>query len=85
MAQRVSGKAPEVADVTCKESPDEDRTTFTEAEEVQPFAGLVTITLYNPGVLTTLVGVVTPPPQSYVAKGVVEEAVSVTLPPLQGS
>ena len=53
--------------------------TVTNAVFVQPFAGLVTVTVYVAGVVMTLFAVITPPPQLKVAPPVVEEAVSVSL------
>ena len=38
--------------------------TVADADAVQPFAGSVTVTEYDPVVFTGLVLVVTPPPQS---------------------
>ena len=53
--------------------------TVVDADAVQPFAGSVAVTEYVPAVLTVLVAVVVPAPQSYVAPVVVEDAVKVTL------
>ena len=53
--------------------------TVVEVLAVQPFAGSITVTEYEPAAETVLVFVVTPPPQSYVAPVVVELAVKVTL------
>jgi hypothetical protein len=53
--------------------------TETDAVLVQPFAGLVTVTVYVAGAETVLVAVVTPDPQLKVAPPVVDEAINVSL------
>ena len=53
--------------------------TVTDAVFVQPFAGLVTVTVYVAGADILFVAVVTPPPQLKVAPPVVEDAVKVSL------
>ena len=53
--------------------------TVTEADAWHPVDGSVAVTVYDPGVLTVFVAVVTPPPQSKVTPSVVEDAVKVTL------
>ena len=53
--------------------------TVADVVMVQPFAGLVTVTVNVPGAETVFVVVVFPPPQSNVAPPVVEDAVNVTL------
>ncbi len=53
--------------------------TFTEAVDVQPFTGLVTVTECVPEVETVFVVPVPPPLQLYVTPDVGEEALSVTL------
>ena len=59
--------------------------TVVEAEAVHPLAGSVTVTVYDPGVETDFVVVVTPPPQLNVAPTVDEDAVIVTLRTVQVS
>ena len=46
---------------------------------VQPFAGLVTVTVYVAGDEIVFVAVFTPPPQANVVPPVVEDAVNVSL------
>ena len=53
--------------------------TVTEADAIHPFDGSVAVTVYDPGVLTVFVAVVTPPPQSKLTPMVPDEAVRVTL------
>ena len=48
-------------------------TTVTEAVFMQPFAGSVAVTVYDPGEETVFVAVVIPPPQLKVAPVVVDE------------
>ena len=57
--------------------------TIALAVAVQPLPGSVTVTLYVPGVVTTLVELVPPPLHAYVTPGVDEDAVSVTLVTVQ--
>ena len=53
--------------------------TVADAMAVQPLDGSVTVTVYDAGVVTVLVAVVTPAPQLKVVPPVVEDAVSITL------
>ena len=57
--------------------------TAAEADAEHPLPGSVTVTEYVPAVLAAFVAVVTPPPQLYVAPGVVALVVNVTLSTLQ--